>query len=328
MKQFRLKSIVALAMTFAFVATVLQPAVAEDYPTRSVRLIVGYGAGGGTDRISRLLADRLSKALGQPVVVENRPGAGGTLAADKVAHSKPDGYTLYMMAGGHAIAAAVYKSLPYDSVKDFDAVALVANVPLVIVTRPNSPIDNFKELVAAAKQSPGKMTFGSVGVGTTQHFAAELLNEKAKIDLRHIPYKRSPNAIAAVESGEVDVLFETMPAVLGQIQGHAVKPIAVTSAERFPGLPDLATVKESGLADYAVSSWYALVGPAGLPKAVVAKLNAAVADILRNEDFRERVLKAAFVPATPISPEAVGTHVASAVAQWRKIRQTAGIPQR
>jgi tripartite-type tricarboxylate transporter receptor subunit TctC len=328
MKAFRLKSIATLAMAFAFVATVLQPAAAEHYPARSIRLLVGYGAGGGTDLISRLLADRLSKALGQPVVVENRPGAGGTLAADKVAHSKPDGYTLYMMANGHAIAAAVYKSLPYDSVKDFDAIALVANVPLVIVTRPDSPIDDFKELVEAAKQSPGKMTFGSVGVGTTQHFAAELLNDVAKIKLRHIPYKRSPNAIAAVQSGEIDVLFETMPAVLGQIQGHAVKPIAVTSAERFPGLPDLATVRESGLADYAVSSWYALVGPAGLPPAVVQKVNAAVADILGKEDFRKRALEAAFVPATPISSEKAGAHIASAVEQWQKIRQTAGIPQR
>jgi tripartite-type tricarboxylate transporter receptor subunit TctC len=312
----------------AFVLATAAPAFAQDkWPERPISIVVGFGAGGGTDIIARVIAPPLAEELGQPVVIVNRPGAGGTIGAESVARAVPDGYTMFMANNGHAISAVTYKSLKFDSVKDFQAVSMVATLPLIIVSRPAFPPKDAADLIKAAKANPGKLNFASVSVGSTQHFAGALLSQLAGIQVTHIPYDKTPAAVAATISGEADYLVEVLSTVLGQVRGGELKALAITSAKRYPGLPHVPTVAESGLKDYDVTTWYGLNLPAGTPKPIVDKMNAAVQKVLARKDVQEQALKAAFV-LEGSTPDAFAKHVAGEIARWGGVMKAAGIQQR
>ncbi|WP_341705771.1 tripartite tricarboxylate transporter substrate binding protein [Ferrovibrio sp.] len=309
-------------------ATVLaaQPAVADEWPSRPVRMVVGFGAGGGTDIIARIVAQPLSEALGQPVVVENKPGAGGTIGADTVAKAEKDGYSIFMMNNGHAVSANLYKKLPFDAEKDFAPVSLVATMPLVIAVNNDLKAGNLKELVALAKAEPNKVRFASVGVGSTQHFVGTVFRMMAGIQLRHVPYKGTPAAVAATRSGEVEMLVEVASPVIGQIRGGELKALAVTSAERYPVLPDVPTVAEAGLKGFDISTWYGLAFPAGTPAAIVTKMNQAIHKALAQDSVRKQILDAAFIPATN-TPQAFTAHLASEIKRWGGVMKDAEVQQ-
>ena len=243
-----------------------------------------FGPGGGADIIGRILADSLQSKLGQPVIVENKPGAGGILGNDVVAKATPDGYTLGIMTAGQIIAAVTKKNMPYDTNAAFAPVGQVATASLMIVTRPDFPANNVKELVAYAKDHPGKVVFASPGFAATQHFAGEMFKQIAKVDLLHVPYKTSPEAINAVLGKHADILFDTVSALIGQVQSGQLKALAVTGKDRFPAVPDVPPAADSGvLPGYDVTTWYGVFAPRGTPPAVVAKLNKTL-----NESLADR----------------------------------------
>jgi tripartite-type tricarboxylate transporter receptor subunit TctC len=314
----------------AFCAAVLAlagSADAQDWPSRPIRVLVGFGAGGGTDIIARMVAQPLTEILGQPVVIENKPGAGGSIAADAVAKAAPDGHTVFAMNSGHTASAAIYRSLPFDAVADFSPVGMIATMPLIVVAAPGFAGNSVADLIAQAKAAPGKINYGSVSVGSSQHLAGALLREMGGVDLVHVPYRDTPGAINALRGGEVQVLFEVVAPVLGQVRSGDLKALGITSAERFPVLPDLAPVAASGLQGYDVTTWYALALPAKAPQPIVAKFNAALRSALAREGLKAQLSAAAYLPSDGGTPEALGRHIAAEVARWRKTREAAGIPQ-
>jgi tripartite-type tricarboxylate transporter receptor subunit TctC len=311
----------------AVVLGATRDAAAQEWPQRSIRMIVSFGPGGGADIVGRIVAQAMQEKLGQPVVVENRPGAGGTLGNEAVARADKDGYTLGIMTAGQIIAAVTSKSLRYDTLTAFDPVAQVATAGLIIVTRPDFPAGSVRELIAAAKASPGKISFASPGFGATQHFTGELFRQTAGVDILHVPFRTSPEAIAALLGKQVDVLFDTVSAVLGQVQSGQLKALAVTGKDRFPAVPDVPAAIESGLLPgYDVTTWYGVFAPAGTPPAVVAKLNATINAILAEETVRQQLTKAGVV-VSGSTPDAFGKLLASEYARWSKVREAAGIAQ-
>lgn len=310
----------------AGIATFAAGAVAaQDWPSRAVDMVVAYGAGGGTDTIARQLAEPLAEELGQPVVVKNQAGAGGTIGAAAVANADPDGYTLYMMAAGHTVAAAMYRELPYDPAGDFVGVSGIATMPLVLVTRPDSPIGSIDDLVTMAQADPGGLTIASVGVGSTQQLTGALIASELDIDLLEIPYAKTPEGLAAVLSGEVDMMVEVAATVIGQIGSGDLKGIGVTSPERHPSLPDVQTFAEAGYA-LDVSTWYGVAAPAGTDDTILAKASAAVAEAIRTEAFATSLEERGFIIA-PSSPEAFTEKFRSAIGVWQAVREEAGIEQ-
>src|SRR5712692_9051805 len=238
----------------------------------------------------------MQEKLGQSVVIENRPGAGGTLVNEAVARADKDGYTLGIMTAGQIIAAVMNKSLRYDTLTAFDPVSMVATAGLIIVTRPDFPANNVKELVAAAKANPGKLSFASPGFGATQHFTGELFRQIAGINILHVPFRTSPEAMAAVLGKQVDVLFDTISAVLGQVQSGQLKALAVTGKDRFPAVPDVPAAVESGvLPGYDVTTWYGVFAPRGTPPAIIARLNKTLNEIIAEPAVRERLTAAGVV---------------------------------
>jgi tripartite-type tricarboxylate transporter receptor subunit TctC len=303
----------------------LAPASAQDYPQRPIRIIVSFGPGGGADIVARIVGQSMQDRLGQPVVIENRPGAAGTLGNDFVARATPDGYTLGIMTAGQVIAAVVQKSLHYDTLNAFDWVGQVATASLLIVTRPDFPANNVRELIAVAKANPGKITFGSPGFGATQHLAGELLKQTAGIEIVHVPFRSSPESISAILGKQVDVGFDTVSAVLGQVQSGQLKALAVTGRDRFPAVPNVPTALESGaLPGYDVTTWYGFFVPHGTPPAIIAKLNKTLNEVIAEEAVRERLGKAGVVVQGSTS-EAFGAFMASEYSRWNKVREAAGI---
>ena len=314
--------VAALALACAAVA-----AQAQEWPTRPVRLITGFGAGGGTDILARMIAPALGEVLGQPFVVENRPGAGGTLAAHEVARAAPDGHTAFLLNNGHAVSAAVYKSLPYDAVGDFQPVSMVAKMPLVLLVGPNAPYGTLRALIAEAKHNPGGLRYASVGVGSTQHFACELLLQLTGAAIVHTPRSGTPEVVAAVQEGRAHMLVEVAAAVREPIRTGKLRALAVTSAQRFPGLPDVPTVAESGVPVYDVATWYALVFPGQTPQAIVDRAGRALREALRRDDLQRDLAAAGYVPETS-TPESLAAHMRSEIVRWTLVRDRAGIAQR
>ncbi|MCX7296303.1 MAG: tripartite tricarboxylate transporter substrate binding protein [Hyphomicrobiales bacterium] len=312
-----------LAALAAALATVPAAASAQEWPSRTVRIVVPNGPGGGTDIVSRILGDALSKSLGAPFVVENKPGAGTTLGAETVARAQPDGYTVLMMSNAHAVSGAGHPNLRYEPVKDFRMVSLVGTVPLALVTSPEFPPKTVQELIAAAKKDPGKYNFASVGAGTTQHFAGELFRVLAGIDIKHVPYRTTPAAITGLMSNDVQMTFELMPAIQGQVDGGKLRILAVTSPERFPGMPNVPTIAEAGIA-YNVTSWYGLAFPANTPDAVLQKMNKAVREALADPQVIEQIKKTGISAKSSTSDE-LEKHVTSEIAKWKKLIADAGI---
>jgi len=308
-------------------ATGLAPPASAQWPQRPIRIIVAFGPGGGADIVGRIIAQSLQDRLGQAVVIENRPGAGGTLGNEAVARADKDGYTLGIMTAGQIIAAVMNKSLRYDTLAAFDPLSQVATASLMIVTRPDFPAADTKALVAAAKADPGKIAFGSAGFGATQHFAGELFMQTAGVNMLHVPFRTSPEAMSAVLGGQVDVLFDTVSALIGQVQSGQLKALAVTGKERFAAVPDVPTAAESGvLPGYDVTTWYGVFAPRGTPPAVIAKLNRTLNAILAEDAVRARLVTAGVV-VQGSSPEAFGRFMADEFARWSAVREAAGIPR-
>ncbi len=316
----------AAITAFVFVGALAQAGavMAQSWPTKPIRIVVGFGAGGGTDIVTRIIAEPLSELLGQPVVVENKPGAGGTTAGNLVANSENDGYTASMMSTGHTVSAVMFKSLPFDSVNDFAPVALVANSAFVIVAGKNFPANDIPGLVAAAKAAPGKLKFATVGLGSTQHFSGELLRQRTGIDVKHIPYKGTPAVIGAVRNGEVDYAVELAHAVIGQVRSGDIKILAVATPNRWPTIPDVPTIAESGVPGYAVVGWYGLAFPKGTPKEIVDKMNKGLRDALAQDAVRKRLADAGAL-VNVSSPQELGAHLESEIAKWRDVMTKAGM---
>jgi tripartite-type tricarboxylate transporter receptor subunit TctC len=321
------RTMATIVATIALAAGLAAPAPAQEWPQKTIRLIVPFGPGGGADIIGRIIAQSLQEKLGQPVVIENRPGAGGTLGNEAVARADKDGYTLGVMTAGQIIAAVMSKSLRYDTLKAFDPVSQIATAGLIIVARPDFPAGNVKELIAAAKADPGKLSFASPGFGATQHFTGELFRQTAGINILHVPFRTTPEAMSAVLGKQVDVLFDTISAVLGQVQSGQLKALAVTGKDRFPAVPDVPAAIESGLLPgYDVTTWYGIFAPRDTPPAVIAKLNKAINDSLGEEVVRQRLTTAGVV-VQGSTPGAFGKHLASEFARWDAVREAAGIVQ-
>jgi len=321
------KPLLAVAAALLLSAGFAMPAPAEDYPQRPIRIVVSFGPGGGADIIGRILADAMQGKLGQPLIVENKPGAGGILGNDVVAKATPDGYTLGIMTAGQIIAAVTKKNMPYDTNAAFAPIGQVATASLMIVTRPDFPANNVKELVAYAKDHPGKVVFASPGFAATQHFAGEMFKQIAKVDLLHVPYKTSPEAINAVLGKHADILFDTVSALIGQVKSGQLKALAVTGKDRFPAVPDVPPATDSGvLPGYDVTTWYGVFAPRGTPEAVVAKLNKALNDSLADEAVQKRMAAVGVLVKTS-TPDQFGQFLASEYKRWNAVREAAHIPQ-
>jgi tripartite-type tricarboxylate transporter receptor subunit TctC len=321
------RTLTAVVLAAVALAGACAPACAQDWPQRPIRIVVGFGPGGGADIIGRIIGQALQEKLGQAVVIENKPGSAGTLGNELVARAEKDGYTLGIMTAGQIIAATINKGLRYDTLTAFEPISLVATASLLIVARPDFPASDVKGLIAAAKASPDKIVFASAGFGATQHLAAELFMQTAGIKMLHVPFRSSPEAIAAVAGRQVDVLFDTVSALIGQVQSGQLKALAVTGKDRFPAVPDVPTALESGLVPgYDVTTWYGVFGPRGVPPAVVARLNGTLNDILKDESVRAR-LKTAGVVVQGSTPEAFGAFMASEFKRWNAVREAAGIAQ-
>src|SRR5262245_26895440 len=321
------RSICILACVLAFATAIQTPMAAQDWPQRPVRIILAFSPGGTTDFVARIVGQGMQERLGQPVVIDNRPGAAGTLGNEVVARADKDGYTLGIMTAGQIIAAVMNKSLRYDTLTAFDPVSLVADGGLIMVTRPEFPARDMRELIAMAKANPGKLSFGNTSFGATPHLAAELLCQMADIKVLQVPFRGSPAAITALLGSQVDVAFDTITPVLGQVQSGELKALAVTGKDRFPALPHIPPAVESGmLPDYDVTSWYGFFAPRGTPSAVIAKLNTVINDVIADNVVKERLTKAGVV-VRGSTPEAFGRHMGAELLRWNKVREAAGIPQ-
>jgi tripartite-type tricarboxylate transporter receptor subunit TctC len=264
-------------------------AMAQTWPNKPISLIVPFPPGGTTDVLARAVGQELSKTLGQPIIVENKPGAGATLGATHVAKSKPDGYTLLMGAVHHTIATSVYKKLPYDFGKDFAPITTVALVPNVLVVNPSVPAKSVQELIALAKASPGKLAYGSNGQGTLQHLIGAQFATQAGVQMLHVPYKGSGPLVNDLLGGQVSSSFDTITPVLGHIKAGKLKALAVTTNKRSPTLPDVPTLDESGLKGFNMGTWFGLLAPAATPKEIVTRLNTEVVRIVNTPEFRKRL---------------------------------------
>jgi len=315
---------IAVAAAVLAITAGAAPAVAEWPADRPIHVIVGFGAGGGTDIVSRIVAQPLSELLKQSVIVENKVGAGGTLAAEYVARADKDGYTALMTSPAHTVSAVMLKSVRYDAIKDYAPVSWVADSAFVFVAKKEFPANDIKGLIALAKASPGKLNFGDVGVGSTQNFAGELLRQMAGIDVKHIPYRNTPGVVAALLSGDLDYGVELAHAVRGQVAAGKLKLLAVGSPNRWPTIPNTPTVAESGVAGYSVVGWYGFLYPAGTPQAIVDKTNAALKEVLSRPAIREQLEKVGAVVHVS-TPAELKKHIGDELAKWESVREKAGI---
>ncbi|NKE47357.1 tripartite tricarboxylate transporter substrate binding protein [Roseomonas frigidaquae] len=308
------------ALLLPLAARAPQALAQAPWPDRPVRFIQGFGAGGTTDIVARLLAPAMSAAWGQPVVVENRPGAGGTLAANTLARAN-DGHTLMLLNNGFAVSAALYRTLPYDPRADIDPVAMVASTGLVILAGPNGPKD-MAELVAQAKARPDTINFATVGVGSTQHFVAEAVQSAGGFRMTHVPYRGTPAAIIALRNGEVQVVAETASAVLGQIRGGEVRALAITSGQRSPLLPEVPTVAEAlGVTGFDIVTWYAIGTPANAPAAVVRRITDVAQAMHGNAELQARLGSLGLTPRAPGTPAETRATVHAEMARWAEVVQ-------
>lgn len=313
------------ALALAFACAVSTAADSQSYPSKPVRIYQGFAAGGNADTIARLVAQSLAEELGQPFLVESKTGAGGNIASDFVAKSAADGYSLVLLTGGHAVSAAMYKTLAFDPLKDFKWLSLVTVFPFVIGTSVDSKIKTIANLIATARNEPGKLSFSSVGVGTTQHLAGELLQSTAKIRMLHIPYRGGGAPVQDVISGRVDILFDSVTVSRAQVAGGKLRALGVTSTARIPQLPDVPAVAET-LPGFNVTSWAAVAAPSALPAEIVNRLHAAIAKTVAKPEVAKRLFDLGGV-ATSSTPEETAKHVAREIETWKRVVDQAGIPR-
>lgn len=313
---------VCAALAFAAVPVAAQ---AQTYPDHAVRIIVPFAAGGGSDIVGRAIAQKLQDKFGQPFVVENRTGAGGSIGANQVARAAPDGYTLLLGSSSEiAQYPAVKADLPYDSIKDFTPIAAVATVPLALTVKQELPVTSVAELIDYAKKNPGKLNYGSAGPGSSTHLAVALLTSMTNTDMTHVPYKGSAPVITDLLAGTLDLSISTMPAVLPHISGGKIKVLAVSTGQRAKALPNVVTIEEGGVKGYATGLWTGLLAPAGTPPQIVTKLNAAVNEALAAEDLKALLAKQGAEP-TGGTPEKFAGEIKSELALWTDVAKKTGI---
>ena len=299
-------------------------ALAQSYPTKPIRLLIGFSAGSTTDVLARMVGQKIAEAWGQQVVVDNRPSFGGIVASTMVATAPPDGYTLLMVSAGHAATAAMITKLPYDTLKDFAGVTRVANVPSTLVVAPALGVKTVRELIALAKAKPGQLSFSSPGVGSANHLAGELFKTLAGIQAVHIPYKGIPEAMTAVISNSVQFNFSPVANTLALTRDGKLLALAASTGKRSAAQPDVPTIAEAGVTGYVFDPWFGILAPAKTPKALLSKLSAEIARILQLPDVKERLLGLGAEPA-PNTPDEFDVYIRAEVAKFRKIVQDAGI---
>ena len=325
MKSPRTKTMLALSLAMiALLAPVAATAQGAAYPGKPIRFVVPFPPGGGTDILSRALGQKMSQSLGQPFVIDNRPGAGGNIGADLAAKSPPDGYTLVMgQTSNLAVNPSLYAKLPYDPIRDFAPITLVTETPIVVVVAQSSPIKSVADLIAQAKAKPGTINFASPGNGTVGHLAGELFKKMAGVDLVHIPYRGATPALTDLIGGQINLYFASAPVAMPQIKGGRIRAIAVTSRTRSPALPEVPTLAESGLTGFDASSWYGLLAPAGTPRDIIAKLHAAATQAMKESDLKDSMTAEGGEPIGN-TPEQFAAFIKSEGAKWAKVVKESG----
>lgn len=321
-----LKRRTVLAAAAAACALSLAPlaAHAQAFPTKPITIVVPFSAGGTTDILARVVGQYMSKDLGQPVIVDNRAGAGGNIGALNVARAPADGYTLLMgTVGTHAINQSLYKKMAFDPIKDFAPLSRVALVPNLLVANPAQPFKNVKELIAYAKANPGKVTFGSSGSGSSIHLSGEMFQQMAGVEMQHIPYKGSAPAVTDLLGGQIAVMFDNMPSAIGHVRAGKLRALAVTTPKRSPALPDVPTIAEAGVPGYSATSWFGLLAPANTPAPVLAKLNASILKALADPDVKKKMAEQGAEPYGE-KPEQFAEFIRSETAKWGKIVKQSG----
>jgi len=300
-------------------------APAQQYPAKPIRFLVPFGPGGVGDITARVVAQKMSVSMGQQVIIDNRPGAGGIVASEIVARAAPDGYTLLLLNNAHAVSMSLFKSLPYDTLRDFAPISSISTFSIVLLVNADSPIKSVKDLIASARASPGKLNVGTIQIGATQHLSSELFMSMAGINVVHVPFGNTGAVLTGLRGGSVQVAFEFIAPVVGQVKAGALRALAVSTRSRFAGLPDIPTVQEAGVPGYEVMSWNGIGAPAGTPKAVINRLNQAVTAALAMPDVKQRFQELA-VDTRPDTPEGFRNLIASEINKWGKVIETARIP--
>ena len=322
----RARSALAGCLSIVAVFAAIQGAGAADYPTRPIKLVVPYAAGGPTDVLGRLVGEYLGRDLKQPVIIENKAGAQGAIGAEAVARSEPDGYTLFVTAASiFVLNPMLYKKLPYDPVKDFRMLALVTDLPVVMEIHPSVPAKTVAEFVAYAKQNPGKLNFGSAGTGGTIHLAGEMFKQMAGVDMVHVPYKGASPALTDLLSGNIQVMFDTLSTALPPVKSGLLRAIGVSSESRSPDLPDVPTIAESGYPDYRVSVWYGIAAPARVPDEIAQKISASLDRGLNDDTFRASLEKIGFPVFRPRSAAAIAEFIDADRNRWSGVIKSQNI---
>jgi len=311
--------VIALGCAFVF-----SLAAAQNYPTKPIRLVVGFPPGGGPDVTGRVIAQKLTDNLGQTMVVENRPGAAGFIALERVATSSADGYTLLMMSSNDTALPALRTKLPFDLERDFAPVSLVTSGAMVLVVSSSMPARNVKELIALARAQPGKLKFGSGGAGGTVHLTAELFNSMAKVNILHVPYKGSADIVVAIAAGQIDMSFPSITIAQPLLDAGKLKALAITSAKRMSSVPSIPTLDESGLPGYDRYAWYGVAAPAGVPKAIITRLNTEIGKVVNTPEMKKSFEKQGLEVQTN-TPEQYAAFIRSEIAQNAKLVQMAGV---
>lgn len=316
---------IQISMFTCIAALMVQPAVAQTYPVKPIRILIAQAPGSATDNVSRVLSAKLAEQMGQQFVIEARPGAGGAVGTEAAARSPADGYTLFMANNStHGSNPAVYKKLPYDAIKDFSPIILIASTPYVLTVHPSLPVKTVKELVALAKKRPGELNYGSAGNGSTHHLSGELLNMMAGIKLVHVPYKGTTPALTGLLSGEVSVMFFTVVGIEPHAKSGKARALAVTTPKRANLMPQLPTMAEAGFPGFEVTSWFGLLAPAGTPAAIVSRINAETTKALALPEVSGALKKLGF-DAMGGTPEQFATHIKSEVERFTKLVKATGI---
>ena len=317
-----LRGLASLALKLCVLA-VAGGAFAQDYPTKPVRVIVPFPPGGGTDLMARMVVQKLGEVMGGTYVIENRGGAGGTVGSEVAAKSAPDGYTLLVVSGAHAINPSLYPKLPYDTLRDFAPVTMMTAGPGLLVVHPSLPAKSVKEFIAIARSRPGQLDFASAGIGTPPHLAGELFKTMTGINMVHIPYKGNGPAYVDLLAGHVPVMFPTIPTAIPYVRAGRIRALAVTSAKRTEIVPELPTISEAGVRGYEVTSWYGLLAPAGTPAAIVSRVQQGIAKVLRSPDVSQR-LKADGLDLVGNTPAEFAATIRSEIAKWAKVVKASG----
>jgi tripartite-type tricarboxylate transporter receptor subunit TctC len=320
----RFAPMIAVGLMLGAVLVCISPAKSQDYPKKQIELVVPFTAGGTTDSIARLIAQRFTESWGATVVVNNRPGSGGTIATGIVAKAPPDGYTLLVTTIGFAITPGLQK-LPYDPIKDFAPITELASLPLMLVVHSSLPVNNLREFIALAKSKPGGLDYASAGIGTSPHLAGEMFKSMAGVDLVHVPFKGNAEVANAILGGHVKIYFSLVPASLQYVKNGTLRVLAVTSDKRLPYMPDVPTIAELGFPGYEISSWQGVFAPAGTPADVIAKINAELVRMLNTPEVRARIKREGADPVGN-TPEQFAERVKSELAKWAKVAKAAGMP--